>query len=275
MHILVTGATGKVGRPLVDHLLAAGHRVRALTRDPRRPDLRPGPEWIAGDLGDPASLSAAFAGVDAVHLINFHGDAYAPILCGADLLERARRAGVRRVTVLKGDVTRSPLEQAVEASGLEWTFLAPVEFMANTLEWADAIRREGVVREAFAAMKSAMIHEADIAAVAAAALTGDGHGGQEYLLTGPEALTPPDKVRTLAAVLGRPLRFIELTRDEVVARWRQAGYTDADIEFFLTMRTDPPAAGYTVLPTVETITGRPARTFAQWVHENAAAFGAS
>ncbi|MFI0504581.1 hypothetical protein ACH3WN_17360 [Streptomyces albogriseolus] len=118
-----------------------------------------------------------------------------------------------------------------------------------------------------------MVHEADIAAVAAVALTRDGHDGQEYWITGPEALTPPDKVRVLAEVLGREVRYAELSRDEIVARWRREGYSDEDVAFLLTMRTDPPEAGYTVLPTVEKVTGRPARTFAQWVRENAAAFG--
>jgi uncharacterized protein YbjT (DUF2867 family) len=74
---------------------------------------------------------------------------------------------VRKVTVLKGDVTKSPLEEVVEASGLEWTHLSPVEFMSNALEWAESVRKAGVVREAFADVKSAMIHEADIASVAA------------------------------------------------------------------------------------------------------------
>jgi uncharacterized protein YbjT (DUF2867 family) len=273
MIILVTGATGKVGRPLVEALLAGGHRVRALTRDPRRAGLPAGVEVVAGDLGATETLAAAFAGVTAAHLINFHGDDFAPLANGEELVALARRAGVRRVTVLKGDVTRSPLEQAVVAGGLEWTFLAPVEFMANTLEWAEAVKTEGVVREGFAAMKSALIDEADIAAVAAVALTRDGHAGQEYLLTGPEALTPPERVQILEKVLGRPLQFVELSRDEVLAGWRVAGFADADIEFFLKMRTEPPAAGYTVLPTVEQVTGRPPGTFARWVRAHAAAFG--
>jgi hypothetical protein len=181
---------------------------------------------------------------------------------------------VGKVTVLKGDVRKSPLEEVVEASGLEWTHLSPVEFMSNALEWAEPVRKEGVVREAFADVKSAMIHEADIASVAATVQTTDGHAGQEYWLTGPEALTPPEKVHTISNVLRRDVRYIGLTKDEIVAEWRQTGYSDEDIEFFLAMRTKPPEAGYTVLPTVEKVTGKPARTFAQWVRENAAAFGA-
>lgn len=272
MTVLVTGATGNVGRPLVEQLLSAGHCVRALTRNPARAKLPAGAEPVAGNLADTASLPAAFSGVSAAHLICF-GDDYAPLTNGAELVDLAKRSGVRKVTVLKGDVTKSPLEEAVEAGGLEWTYLAPVEFMSNALEWAESVRTEGVVREAFADAKSAMIHEADIAAVAAVALTTEGHAGQEYWLTGPEALTPPEKVRTISEILGREVRYVELSEDEVVAQWRQTGYSDEDIAFFLAMRTNPPEAGYTVLPTVADVTGRPARTFAQWVRENAAAFG--
>ncbi|WP_405638936.1 NAD(P)H-binding protein [Streptomyces uncialis] len=273
MTVLVTGATGKVGRPLVGELLAAGHRVRALTRSPRAADLPDGVEVVAGNLTDPAGLAGVFDGVTAAHLITFDGAGFAPLTSGPEIVALAREAGVRRVTVLKGDVARGPLEEAVDAGGLEWTFLAPVEFMSNALEWADPVRTEGVVREGFPEARSAMIHDADIAAVAAVALTTDGHAGQEYWLTGPQAFTAPEKVATIAEVLGREVRYEELSEDEIVATWRASGYTAEDIGFFLAMRTDPPAAGCTVLPTVEKVTGRPARTFAQWVRENAGAFG--
>ncbi|WP_031103245.1 SDR family oxidoreductase [Streptomyces sp. NRRL S-146] len=273
MTILVAGATGNVGRPLVEQLLASGHQVRALTRNPAKADLPAGAEAVAGNLADTASLAQAFDGVTAAHLISFNGEDFSPLTNGAEIAGLARKAGVRRVTVLKGDVEKSPLEEAIEASGLEWTHLSPVEFMSNALEWAESITSEGVVREAFAEAKSAMVHEADIAAVAAVALTADGHAGQEYWLTGPEALTPPDKVRIIAEALGREVRYVELSQDEIVGQWREQGYSDEDIEFFIMMRTNPPEAGYTVLPTVEKVTGKPARTFAQWVRENAAAFG--
>ncbi|MFI2346157.1 SDR family oxidoreductase [Streptomyces sp. NPDC019443] len=274
MTILVAGATGNVGRPLVEQLLASGQQVRALTRNPQKANLPAGAEAVAGNLADTASLAKAFDGVTAAHLISFNGEDFSPLTNGAEIVALAQKAGVRRVTVLKGDTEKSPLEQAIEASGLEWTHLSPVEFMSNALEWAESVKTEGVIREAFAEAKSAMVHEADIAAVAAVALTADGHAEQEYWITGPQALTPPEKVRTIAEALGREVRYIELSRDEIVEQWRQTGYADEDIEFFLMMRTNPPEAGYTVLPTVEKVTGKPARTFAQWVRENAAAFSA-
>ncbi|UCM90916.1 NmrA family NAD(P)-binding protein [Streptomyces marincola] len=277
MTILVTGATGTVGRHLVEGLHAAGHRVRALSRSPERAALPEGVEVVAGDLTDPGGLSAAFSDVTAVHFIGFDGADWSPLARGRELADLAARGGARRVTLLKGDPGRTDFEDALMAAAetggaFALTRLAPVEFMANALEWAGSVREEGVVREAFPEARSAMVHEADIAAVAAAALTAEGHGGQEYWLTGPEALTAPGKVRTIAGVLGREVAYVELSREEIVARWRQEGYAESDIAFFLAMRTDPPPAGYTVRPTVERVTGRPPRTFAAWVAEHAAAF---
>ncbi|TKK85132.1 NAD-dependent epimerase/dehydratase family protein [Herbidospora galbida] len=258
--ILVTGATGNVGRPLVNRLLAEGHDVRALTRDPARAALPDGVEVVRGDLANPAGL---FDGVTAAHLITFAGDP-------AAIAEAAR--GLTRVTLLQGSLTADPLEQALRAAGLRPTCLAPVEFMSNVLEWADSIKAEGVVRDGFAAMPSSMIHESDIADVAACALTQDGHQDKEYWLTGPEALTAPEKVAVLSKVLDREIRFEELTADQMVAVWTSWGFGEEDVAFMLQVRTDPPVQGRTVLPTVEEVTGHPARTFADWVQENAAAF---
>ncbi|MFJ5261830.1 NmrA family NAD(P)-binding protein [Streptomyces sp. NPDC088387] len=272
MTVLVTGATGNVGRPLVAQLLAAGHRVRALTRNPATAGLPEGTEVVAGNLAVTATLPAAFAGVSAAHLISF-GDDYAPLANATEIVDAAVAAGVRKVTVLKGDLDKTPLDEAVAAGGMDFTYLEPVEFMSNVLEWAESVRQEGVVRDGFPTVPSSMVHDADIASVAAAVLTGDGHSGKEYPLTGPEALTAPEKAAVLADVLGRDVRFVELGRDEMIARWRAEGYSDDDIDFFVMVRTNPPEAGRTVLPTVEQVTGRPARTFAQWVRENAAAFG--
>ncbi|GAB7190811.1 NAD(P)H-binding protein [Kineococcus sp. NUM-3379] len=269
--VLVTGATGTVGRPLVARLRSAGHRVRALTRTPATAVPGPGVEVVGGDLTDPASLGRVFEGVGAAHLITFDGATSAPLT--RDVVAAAEAAGVRRVTVLRGDVVDGPVESAVRASGLRWTMLAPGEFMAGALEWAEQVRTEGVVREGFADAPSAPVHEADIAAVAAEALTGDGHHGRDLELTGPEVLTVRDRVRILGEVLGRDVRLVEPGRDEVVARWREQGFTEEDVQFFLAMRTDPPEGGRTVRPTVAEVTGRPARPFARWVAENSAAFG--
>ncbi|KUO02962.1 hydroxylase [Streptomyces caeruleatus] len=270
--ILVTGATGTVGRQVVAELLARGHAVRALTRDAARADFPAGVEVVQGDLTDPATLIPALHGVTGLHLITFGGAYFAPLETGPRILEAARAAGVRRVTVLHGGGP-SPLEDAVRADdGVDWTVLMPVEFMGNALEWAEGIVAAGEVREPFVSRLSAMVHEGDIGAVAAVALTEEGHGGQEYVITGPELLTVNDKVAALAAAGGREIALVELTEEQAVAQWRAAGHPEDVIGFLLQAYGDTPEVGRTVVDTVEKVTGRPARTFAQWAAEHADAF---
>ncbi|MBB1254846.1 NAD(P)H-binding protein [Streptomyces sp. OF3] len=271
MTYLVTGATGTVGRHLVDQLLAAGHQVRALTRDPARADLPDKVEVVAGDLGDPETVAPALVGVTGVHLITFGDNAYTPLTTGPDLVALAAAAGVRRVTVLQSGYP-GPVEEALAASDLHWTRLQPVEFMANIRDWTESVRAEGVVREPFAHTRSALVHEADIAAVAAVALTEDGHAGRTLAITGPEALTRPEKVRLLAEAVGRPIEYIELSEAVARRRWAEEGHSQETIEFFVEVHGNAPEISYTVLPTVEELTGRPPRTFAQWAREHAHLF---
>ncbi|MFJ4814708.1 NAD(P)H-binding protein [Streptomyces sp. NPDC088801] len=270
--ILVTGATGTVGRQVVAELLDRGHEVRALTRDAARASFPAGVEVVEGDLTEPDGLAPALEGVTGLHLITFGGAAFSPLETGPRLLELARSAGVRRVTVLHGGGP-TPLEDAVRADdGVDGTVLMPVEFMANALEWADGIVAAGEVREPFVDRLSSMVHEGDIGAVAAVALTQEGHGGQEYVITGPEVLTVGDKVKTIAAAVGREITLIELTKEEAVAQWRAAGLPEDVVGFLLEAYGNTPEVGRTVSGIVEKVTGRPARSFAQWAAEHADTF---
>ncbi|MFF3458498.1 NAD(P)H-binding protein [Streptomyces sp. NPDC002730] len=273
-NILVTGATGTVGRQVVAELLDRGHTVRALTRDPAKADFPAGVEVVQGDLTDPDSLAAALEGVTGLHLITFGGAYFAPLETGPRILELAREAGVRRVTVLHGGGP-SLLEDAVRASDLDWAVIMPVEFMSNVLEWADGIRTGDEVREPFAGRLSAMVHEGDIGAVAAVALTETGHRGRAYVVTGPEVLTLKDKVDALAAARGRGIALVELTEEEAVAQWRAAGHSQEVIGFLLEAFGNTPAVGRTVVDTVQKVTGRPARSFAEWAADHADIFRSS
>jgi uncharacterized protein YbjT (DUF2867 family) len=270
--ILVTGATGTVGRQVVAELLARGHEVRALTRDAAKAAFPAGVEVVEGDLTAPDGLAPALEGATGLHLITFGGAAFSPLETGPRILELARAAGVRRVTVLHGGGP-TPLEDAVRADdGVDWTVLMPVEFMANALEWADGIAASGEVREPFVDRLSAMVHEGDIGAVAAVALTEEGHGGRQYVITGPEVLTVGDKVKTIAEAAGREIALVELTEEQALAGWRAAGLPEDVIGFLLEAYGNTPEVGRTVDGTVEKVTGRPARTFAQWAAEHADVF---
>jgi uncharacterized protein YbjT (DUF2867 family) len=271
MIFFVTGATGTVGRHIVEQLMLAGQQVRALTRNPAKANLPDGVELVAGDLTAPETFAHALEGVTGMHLINFDSGAGAQLQTGPRLIELAKQAGVRRVTVLRGG-DENALEQAIIASDLEWTLLQPVEFMAGILDYAPSIRAEGVVRVAFADRLTAIVHEADIGAVAAAVLIQGGQAGKTLTITGPEVLTPRAMTRALGATLGRDISFVELTEEQAREQWRAEGYPNEVIEFFVWAHGNTPEVGYTVVPTVEHVTGRPARTFAQWAAEHIDAF---
>ncbi|MVO84246.1 NAD(P)H-binding protein [Streptomyces sp. p1417] len=267
---LVAGATGTVGREVVRELLERGQRVRALTRDASKASFPEGVEAVQGDLREPASLKAALEGATGLHLITFSG-AYEPLETGPEILALAREAGVRRVTVLHGGGA-SPLEDAVRACELDWTVVKPVEFMGNSLEWAESVRADSTVRAPFTDRLSALVHESDIGAVIAVALVEDGHAGQEYVVTGPQALTVVEKVATLAEARGSDIALVELTEEQAAAGMRAEGHDEGLIAWLLDVYKNTPPEGRTVLDTVPRVTGRPARTYADWAREHAPSF---
>jgi uncharacterized protein YbjT (DUF2867 family) len=161
-------------------------------------------------------------------------------------------------------------ERAVRESGLDWTFLRPRAFMANALRWLPQLREGDTVRVQFPDVPAACIDPADIAAVAALALAG-GHEGRVHELTGPVAMRPAEQVAVLAGVLGRDLRFVGLSDDETRAELEASmprEYVDAFWHFYVDGALDEA----TVHPAVPEVTGRPARTFAQWAEAHAGAF---
>ncbi|MCM1970607.1 NAD(P)H-binding protein [Streptomyces sp. G1] len=276
--ILVTGATGNVGRHVLDLLIEDGHDVRALTRDPQRSVWPAEADVVAGDLSDAVSLEAALAGVGTVFLFAAPGS-------GPGFVAAAERAGVRKVVLLSSgavddaaEVQDGPIaayhaevEQALRASGLEWTFLRPDAFAANTLMWAGQTRSGDVVRGAYAGAASAPVHEADIAAVAALALTRDGHGGRVYELTGPESLTHADQARILGEAIGRPIEYAELPV-EAVRRAMSAHVPGPVLDGILKVWSEAVGRTAPITTDIEKVTGRPARSYRDWVLDHAAAF---
>jgi uncharacterized protein YbjT (DUF2867 family) len=162
-------------------------------------------------------------------------------------------------------------ETAVQQSGLPWTFLRPSGFMSNTFQWLPQLKAGDVVRAPFADVRVANIDPYDIAAVAALALTSEGHVGEVYNLSGPESLLPADRVRILGKVLGKDLRFEAQPNDEAYAemsRTMPVEYVDAFFKFYIDGTLDESE----VLPTVEELVGRPPRSFEQWARAHTDAF---
>jgi uncharacterized protein YbjT (DUF2867 family) len=272
--ILVTGATGNVGRQLVSQLMGHGAAVRALARDPYRAGLPGGVEVVCGDLSDPATLDACLDGVDTVFLVWLFRIAKA-----APAVLNVVNRHARRIVYLSavgvpddGEVHPHPivqfhadLERLIGKSGLEWTFLRSHIFATNALWWAPQIRAEGVVHEPYGAAAWPAIHERDIAAVAVRVLTSDGHGGRTYCLTGPQLLTQVEQVNTIGEVIGRALRFEEISPEAARQKMLGAGWlpsvADGLLNAYARMMTHPEP----VTTTVEEITGTPARTFREWV----------
>lgn len=290
--ILVTGATGNVGRGVVELLLARGVKVRAVTRDAGAARIPDGAEVVTGDLmTDPAGLADALDGVDAVFL-NAAAFLHGPDggASAARFLQLAGERGVSRVVLLTSGTTQGGVpaerqsnvigrmhrvvEEAVESSDLGWTLLRPGEFMANSLDWAPQIRAADVVRAPYGDARWAPVHERDIADVAVQVLTTDGHFGRTYQLTGPEAITYHERARLIGEAVGRPVRLEEITPDRARSAMVVGGMPAAVADTLLALTATGLERAEEILPTVRELTGNPGRTFAQWARENKAAFEA-
>lgn len=279
--ILVTGATGNVGGTVARHLADAGRPVRLLARDPRRVGVQGvGVQAVGADFADPRGLAAAFRGV--THAFVVTNNPLRPEH-DANLLAAARRAGVRHVVRLSALAVEDPeaddlitrwhrdCEEQLAQSGLAWTFIRARAFMSNALAWAESAR-EGVVQAPFGTAQRACVDPRDVAAVAVKALIEPGHEGCAHPVTGPDSITAIEQTEQLAEALGRPLRFEELTVEQARACLaRRYPPAIADALTCCTLRLGA-GAKYRIEPTVEKITGRPARTFRQWARDHAAAF---
>ena len=276
MTIVITGATGNVGRPLVAELAAAGVRVRAVTRTPKTARFPDGVE-VAESVAD------ALPGASAVFL---NSRALGEDLAG--VIAQSARAGVAKLVALSAinaddDFSRQPsrfrgdrnkeVEELVIDSGLPWVSLRPSVFATNFAGmWSAQIRAGDVVAGPYAQASSAPIVESDISAVAAHALLADELVGQRIPLTGPQSFTNAELVEVIGAVLGRPLRYQEappdIVRDRFIGLGFPAEFADAYVAM-LAETLDKPAL---VTFDVEKIVGRPALTFADWVSQHRAVF---
>ena len=275
--ILVIGATGTVGSEVVRQLVATGERPRALVRDPATARQRLGDqvEHVVGDLDRPETIAAALAGVDRVFLLTTQSSRqpeWERAVIGA-----AARTGVGqlvKLSVFRAN-EQSPLqvarqhgqaERVLAQSGLAATILRPVFFMQNLL----AMVHDGAIATAAGDGRVAMVDARDIAAVAVATLTGGGHAGKTYTLTGPEALSFYQVASVLSRQTGRPLRHVRVPPDKVRVALQGRGVAAWFADDMAKLHSML-AVGYEEVVTddIHRVTGRPPRTLAQFAGDHA------
>jgi uncharacterized protein YbjT (DUF2867 family) len=282
--ILVTGATGNIGREVVNLLLSGGEKVVAVTRNPTTAALPDGVHVVGTDSSHLQMLAPELNGVEAVFISpRALGDATAGAAT-AELLKLAAEQGAQRVVALSAVTVQDgggekrfadafkAVEDAAKASGLPWTILRSAEYASNNLMWAPQIRSTGIVRGAYGDAANSTIHERDIAAVSARALVDAAHAGHIYVLTGPQSLTQRDKVRIIGEAIGRQVLWEEISpqqvREAMLAQGLPVEIPDRLLGY-LASRIGQPGPSST---TVEQVLGRPALTFAEWAIEHAATF---
>ncbi len=271
MSYLITGATGAIGRLIVNQLIATGAEVHALSRKRDQTNLPASAKVFKGDLAASDLQEGVFDNVQGMFLFPAYGDI-------KPFLGRAKAAGVEHVVVLSSLAAaaefprdlNSPsyrhhraIEQAVEASGIAYTFLRPGSFANNLRFWSHTIKTSKAVYGPYPQSAQALIHEADVADVAVAALTTDGHKGCTYALTGPESLTQADQLKTIGAAIGQELAYCTITPEQFTQSMSQFMPADV-IKMMLDYWSDTVDLPDVVRPTVQQITTRPGRTLAQW-----------
>lgn len=277
MTILVTGATGNVGRPLINHLLDAGAGVTAVTRDPSAANLPAAVRVVTSPFDGLRDATAIFVNSRAL------GDRMAPFV------DTAVRSGVQRIVALsainaddpddmqpsrfRGDRNREA-DQLASSCGLPWVSLRPTVFASNFVGmWSAQTCGGDVVFGPHAHASLAPIADADVAAVAARAFIDNDLVGQRIAMTGPQALTNAELVGVLGQVLGRQLRYQEVPIPVFAGRFSQMGFPAGFAEAYIAMLEPTLNAPAAVTHDVEKLLGRPATTFADWAQTHRDAFG--
>jgi uncharacterized protein YbjT (DUF2867 family) len=274
--IVVTGATGNVGRTLVRILVEQGHEVTAISRRISDGDVPPGVRAIAADLSQPsADLPSA---ADAVFLLvggdlMMAGDparVVTPFAAYGKIVLLSSQGVATRPDSLSHGQAFAAFEQAVMDSGTDWTILRPGGFASNAYAWASSIKAARTIAAPFGDIGLPVIDPDDIA-VAATTLTQPGHSKAIYELTGPTPTTPRQRAAAIGDAIGEPVTLIDQTREEARAQmltFMPAPVADTTLDILGT----PTTREQTVSPDVEKILGRAPATFGDWARRNAAAF---
>lgn len=281
--ITVFGATGTTGAPLVDTLLAKGAQVRAVTSNAAKLEglKAKGCEAVAANFTDTAALEQACAGAERIYLVTpAHLDMRQ---WKANAIAAAKAAGVQHVVLATGlgaspkagltfGKWHSETQELLKESGLDWTFIQPTYFMQNLLWQADNIAKNKVFLDDLGGPVS-WIDARDIADVAAEALTGSGHAGKGYGLTGAEALSGEEVAAVLSDVTGQSITAAPLSADDSKAAMMAGGMQDEVAAAMVELASLAPK-GY--LAGIETTVGdvleRPARRLRDFVADNRDAF---
>jgi uncharacterized protein YbjT (DUF2867 family) len=283
--ILVTGATGLNGRELVRRLSERGVAVRALVRNPgkaRELASLPKVVIVEGDMARPETLAGPLQGVERAMLISSSDPAMLDVQ--SNFITAAGKAGVKHIVKLSGIMPEldSPfrfarmhgeIERRLEASGLAFTHLRAGEFMPAYFRQVPSIVAKGAFFLPMEDAKIASVDVGDIAEAAIAALTGSGHEGKIYPLTGPEALSMAEVAEKLSAATGKTIRYVNVAPEDAKRAQLAAGVppflADALAELFAERRKGKEAQASRV---IETIIGRRAASFDEFAVRNAAIF---
>ena len=281
--ILVIGATGTIGREVVKGLKAKGEQVRAMIHDPakatavREPDV----EYVTGDLAEPESVTAALQGIEKTFLLSPENSQMPEL--HAKFAASAKDAGVRhlvRLSILPANPDAPLLlvkwhgeaDRSVMDSGVPYTILRPAYFMQNSFGGAATVASGGTLYSAMGEGKVSHIDTRDIADVAVAVLTSEGHEGQSYLLTGPEALSMAELVARLSTALGKTFEYVNLTPDEAKARIIAAGAPEWRAEAWVKLAgMMSMGIAAMVTPAVKDVLGREPRSIDQFAKDFATA----
>ena len=281
--ILVTGASGTNGREVIKALATRGVSAKAMMRSKDKArDLPHGITAVAGDFDDDGSLSSALSGVERAFLLTPSTE-HAQVQ-QLRFVEAAGRAGVRRIVKLS-QFAASPdspvrflryhaaVEQAIRGSGMAWTFLRPNLFMQGLLQFAGMIRDKGMIAAPIGDARVSVVDVRDNAAVAATALIEDGHAGQTYTLTGPEALTHAEMAAKLSAATGCPIAFVDASEDDMRHAMAAVKMPDWQIEGLIEDYAHYHRGEAAVIATgVRDATGQAPRAFDGFARDYAGAF---
>jgi uncharacterized protein YbjT (DUF2867 family) len=281
LKVLVTGATGNTGSLLVPALLRENVDVRIFVRDEAKakPLQDLGAEVATGDLDEPGTILPAVKNVDKIYLLTWNGETQ--LQQAENVINAAKYEGVPHIvrhSMWGPDNSRIikqgyKIEEMIKSSGLPWTILKPTFYMQNTMMAAQTISSDGVIYWDMKDGKLGMIDVRDIADSAFAVITGEGHEGKSYILTGPEAISFNDVAKTFSRVLDKEVKYVDVPGDASlqamtgmgVPEWIAKGYVELSEGFSENFANS-------TTKNVEILTGHAARSFEQFANDFAQVF---